>query len=61
MKSVADTLKKFGMTDDEILEVVLKERLTDACSLLRSILSGKWDLSLLDAMNIIKSLKKELL
>ena len=60
MALTSQILKDLSLTDDDILSILLEERMIDACSLLRSLMRDKvWDINLLQARDIVIALKKE--
>lgn len=59
MKTIKN-LKKLGLSDDEILNIAMEERLLDAVSSLRLALSEKWVISILEGIKLVKAIKEEL-
>lgn len=56
----AKTLKEFGITDDQILEIAIEPRLKDAVNKLKSYIHSKWIMDTVTAMKVVKKLKEEL-
>ena len=54
------SLKAFGLKDDDILEIAVKERLRDSIDYLKEKVYDKWHLDTLTAMKIITKIKEEL-
>ncbi len=59
-KSVSKILKEFGLTDDDILTIAIEPRLTDATNKLIVLIWDKYNMTRLEAMQIVENLKKEL-
>lgn len=60
MKTATDTLRSYGLCDEEILNIALKSRLCDSVSLLKCYLFGVKKLDTVTATNLIQKLKQEL-
>jgi hypothetical protein len=58
-QQTSDILKEFGLSDDDILKIATEPRLTDATNLLILAIWDKWNMTRLQAMDVVKSLKKE--
>lgn len=56
---ISKTLKEFGLTDDQILNIAIEHRITDAITILRDILYNKWNIDKLTAHKVVLELKKE--
>jgi len=59
--SPSEVLKEFGLTDDQILELVLIESLKIAVDKLKEYMSDKWNLDTVTAMKTLQKLREELL
>lgn len=55
-----ESLKAFGLKDDDILEIAIKERLRDSIDYLKEKVYDKWHLDTLTVMKIITKIKEEL-
>ncbi len=53
-------LKEFELSDDQILDIVLQERLVDAIALLKDYIQDKWIMDTLTAQKVVLALRKEL-
>ncbi len=62
MSKTVNELKRFDITDDQILDVLIlfESRQMDAAKQLRALMFDKWNISTLHAHTIIVELKKEL-
>ena len=56
----SEVLKKFGINDEDILNIALADTLGKGVSILKLLLFKKWDIDTLSAMKLVKELKDEL-
>lgn len=56
----SEVLKKFGINDEDILNIALADTLGKGVSILKLLLFKKWDIDTLSAMKLVKELKAEL-
>mgnify|MGYP001389547552 CR=1 FL=1 len=59
-KSIVSVLKEFGLTDDQILSIAIKDTLGESIKLLKEYIGNKWQMDTITAMQTAKKLKEEL-
>ncbi len=56
---VSVVLKEFGLNDDQILSIAIADTLGEGVKILKSIISDKWTMDTITAMQTVTKLKEE--